>query len=78
MVELTLSYYGPLRVLEGHALQMRNGSTVADAKAELMRRFPAQRELLRVSAFGDDREVLRDDSPLRTGAYSVLPPVSGG
>ncbi len=85
-VEFTL--YGAFRAHTGHAplrLTLPAGATLADARRELPAALRAvapgfaDDALLAVSAFADERQLLRDDTPLSDGAaIAVLPPISGG
>lgn len=85
-VELTL--YGAFRAHVGGAplrLTLPAGATLADARRELGAALRARAPgfvddaLIAVSAFADERRLLRDDTPLADGAaIAVLPPICGG
>lgn len=87
-ISLTMTLFGAFRTYTGgQALRLSApaGATLAQVRdlleGELRRRFPsfADAELLAVSAFADERQILDDDTVLADGAaVAVLPPICGG
>lgn len=60
-------------------LTLPEGSRVADARAQLAAMHPALSDLLPVTAFALDGELVRGDALLAHGVeLALLPPVSGG
>jgi molybdopterin converting factor small subunit len=61
------------------AIDLSEGSTVADLRAALARDFPALSPLWPRLAIAVDGEIARGETPLRDGCEAaLLPPVSGG
>ncbi len=87
-ISLTMTLFGAFRPYTGgQALRLTApaGATLAQVRdlleRELRSRFPsfADAELLAVSAFADERQILGDDTVLADGAaVAVLPPICGG
>jgi sulfur-carrier protein len=84
---VTLSLFGAFREFEPTArlsLEVPEGARVADLRAAVDAHGRAhwsgfRPELLRVSAFASEAEILRDGDALPAdGQLAVLPPVSGG
>ncbi len=60
-------------------LDLAEAATVADAREDLIRRYPALAPHLRRCAFAVDREYCAPDARLFHGAeLALIPPVSGG
>jgi molybdopterin converting factor subunit 1 len=61
------------------SLELPDGSTVADAAAELRRRFPQLEKFLARSAFALNQSYVQPDAKVRDGdELAIIPPVSGG
>ena len=61
------------------ALELKEGATVADARAPLLGRLPALREHIDQCAFAINRSYVKPDVRLRDGdELALIPPVSGG
>jgi molybdopterin converting factor subunit 1 len=61
------------------ALELPNGSTVADLRRALAERFPDARAIVEHSMFSLDMDFASDRELLRPGAeIACIPPVSGG
>ena len=64
---------------DGFSLTLADGATVADASAELARRFPALEAALARTAFAVNMTKVDGGAVLREGdELALLPPVSGG
>lgn len=60
-------------------LELPAGATIADARAEFARRYPAVEPLVRRALFASDLEYVTDATPLDEHAeLACIPPVSGG
>lgn len=61
-------------------VELRDGATLADARAEILRAFPAIESILPYVRFAVDEAFVSDDAhPLRDGAtVAIIPPVAGG
>jgi sulfur-carrier protein len=84
---ITVNLFGAFRDYVADArveLELPDGATIADLRSALDAHGRAhwsgyRPELLRVSAFASEAEVLRDRDPLPAdGRLAILPPVSGG
>ena len=82
-MNIEIKMFGAFRALgESLSLTLPDTSTVADMSAQLEAQisdYSALLDLLPVTRFSNETEVLSADAPLKPGiTYAVLPPVSGG
>ena len=79
---ITVLFFAQAREQAGRArgaLELAEGSKVADALARLEREHPALAAMWPHLAVAVDQQLVRRDAPLRNGAeLALLPPVSGG
>lgn len=82
-MNVTVKMFGAFRALgESLDISLPAAATTADLSAQIAQRItdhPALIDLLPVSKFATDIEILATTTPLTPGeAYAILPPVSGG
>lgn len=79
---VTVQFFSFLRQLVGQnelQLVVAAGSTVADALAELQRRFPKLKEAEKTTLIAVGIEFARRDAPLHDGdVVALMPPLQGG
>ncbi len=81
-MKIQVRLFATLRQLAGwpqQALELPSGATVADALAELDRRFPQLTVSTRTIYVAVNQEYARGTQPLQEGdELAIFPPVSGG
>lgn len=81
-MKIIIRYFGPVRELvrkEEESLELREDSTVAELRGELLRRYPATESLVRSCRFAVDMRYAAPDDTIPAGAeVAVIPPVAGG